>query len=156
MDTLCSLMSTKNNAESVTPYAQWLAGAMRQRDIDLAELGRQVGSDYNYMWRLSAGRRRRPGHDLAVLIGRVLGDVEGSIRAAEYKSASALSSPKKKIYVLGYIAGEPIEVSMPLVVSQEDMKAVRDVVAVTLRHHGFKAEDIEKALGDRLGQPQHQ
>jgi hypothetical protein len=76
---------------SHTKYAQWLRDAVERRGIDLADLGRRVNSDYNYMWRLSSGQRKRPGYELAVAIGKELGDLTGSLVAAEYPLIQPLS-----------------------------------------------------------------
>jgi hypothetical protein len=78
----------------ITPYQKWLVPLMIQRELQVADLARLVGKEYNYIYKIvrgdpssNEGRNNvpsRPGYELAFLIGEALGDVLGSVTAAEY------------------------------------------------------------------------
>lgn len=90
---LASVINVSN-----TQFGQWLTTTLQARnDLDLAELGRRVGSDYNYMWRLSTGRRKRPSYELTVSIGQQLQDVPGALDAAGYPLLIEGADPLSKI-----------------------------------------------------------
>lgn len=92
-----SLLLLMPSQHTETRYSKWLRSALNKRGIDLAELGRVVNSDYNYMWRLSAGVRKRPGYEIALAIGEALKDVEGSLQAAEFSRPGATDDEGSQI-----------------------------------------------------------
>jgi hypothetical protein len=72
------------------PFQEWLEQALDRRGITLAELSRMVDADYSHLWKILRGSpakyptSARPGFDLALSIGRELGDVDGALKAAGY------------------------------------------------------------------------
>jgi hypothetical protein len=72
------------------PFQEWLEKALDRRGVTLAELSRMVDADYSHLWKILRGApakyptSARPGFDLAMAIGRELGDVEGALKAAGY------------------------------------------------------------------------
>lgn len=76
-----------------TKYQLWLSEALRRRGMDLADLSRAVAREYNYIWKIGNGNpekypnARRPGYELALQIGEAVGDVAGSLSAADYTVA---------------------------------------------------------------------
>lgn len=101
MDMWLLMEKSKSSARKSTPFSNWLVEAVARRGIDLAELGRIVGSDYNYMWRLSVGLRNRPSHDLTLAIGEALKDVPGAMKAADYKIVSVADNASDPLLRIG-------------------------------------------------------
>jgi repressor LexA len=83
---------------SPTRYQSWLKSAMdryRERNskrITLRDIARFVGVDYTTLWKTARGNPEvypnniRPSFENARKIGQLLGDVQGSLVAAEYGS----------------------------------------------------------------------
>lgn len=73
-----------------TKYQKWLEPLLIERGVKVAELGRMIGKDYNYIWKLARGEpgvnrnQERPGYEVAFAIGEALGDTIGSLTAADY------------------------------------------------------------------------
>ena len=111
-------MPTKKAEPSPTPFSLWFQSATEAADLSLAEIGRRVESDYNYMQRLRSGVRKRPSYKLAKAIGAVLGDVPGALAAAGYED-QPLPSGYERV-VLGDWNGLPIYVQVPQGLGSEE------------------------------------
>lgn len=112
-----------------TSYGEWFRSAVDRTQMDLAELGRLVESDYNYMWQLYSGRKTRPGYNLAWRIGRVLGDIRGSLESGEWEiSPDAEREIAEQEYmrlVLGDVDGKPVTLTISRQASAEDVERLK-------------------------------
>jgi hypothetical protein len=73
-----------------TKYQAWINPALKKSRMALKALAVKVDMDYTALWKIARGNpttypgSSRPEYVNAVKIGEVLGDVEGSLRAANY------------------------------------------------------------------------
>lgn len=80
------VMSTLN----ATPYQEWLNPALKRSGLSLTSLAAKVGMDKSALWKIARGKpgvysgSSRPKYPNAVKIGEILGDIEGSLKAAGY------------------------------------------------------------------------
>jgi len=78
-----------------TSYQRWINPALKKSGISLKELALKAEMDYSALWKIARGNpatypgSSRPEYDNAVKIGELLGDVEGSLEAAGYTSATS-------------------------------------------------------------------
>lgn len=101
-----------------TPYQEWVNPAMKRAGIGISELAAAVEVDRTYLWRIARGnpevypKQRRPGYELAFAIGERLGDVIGSLKAAEYPipADSKEVSPGETLYF--WRTGQKVNVRM--------------------------------------------
>jgi transcriptional regulator with XRE-family HTH domain len=76
--------------KDTTKYQKWVNPALKRKGIALKELAIQAGMDYSALWKIARGNPEtypgssRPEYENALKIGEVLGDVEGSLTAADY------------------------------------------------------------------------
>lgn len=87
-------MNYKLPDKKTTPYQAWLNPALKKAGKSLKWLSVTVDMDYTSLWKIARGNpdvypgSSRPEHDNAVKIGEVLGDVEGSLKAAGYTTTT--------------------------------------------------------------------
>ena len=85
----------RRDYEPKTKFQKWVKPLLAERGWNYSDLFRELvvgGEDVteNYLYRIVRGdpekfkNAARPGYDLAVAIGRILGDVGGAIDAADY------------------------------------------------------------------------
>lgn len=73
-----------------TRYQSWLNPALKKSGLSLATLAVKAGMNYTALWKIARGNpvvypgSSRPEYTNAVKIGELLGDVEGSLKAARY------------------------------------------------------------------------
>lgn len=94
--------------ECYTGFQRWLLPALDRAELSIADLGRMIGKDYNYAWKLARGNpnedpnvQRRPGYEVALAIGEKLGDVQGALAAAEYPLPEDQQSPAPPLITAG-------------------------------------------------------
>jgi transcriptional regulator with XRE-family HTH domain len=81
-----------------TSYQAWLNPALKKAGISLKSLAAQSGMDYTALWKIARGNpavypgSARPEYENAVKVGELLGDVEGSLRAANYTPSGVVAS----------------------------------------------------------------
>lgn len=87
------IMTRRAPGGDVSEFQRWFSEALQKSGLSLAELSRRTGSDYTHLWKIMRGdpakypTSRRPGFELTEAIGRELGDLEGAMSAAGYKTS---------------------------------------------------------------------
>lgn len=89
-------------AMSEIRYHFWMQQALKESGLSLAEVARRTGFDYSNLWRILKGKAvgdgaQRPTFETAEAIGKVLGDLDGSLKAAGYSTDGDGSGASVKI-----------------------------------------------------------
>ena len=134
----------KKDYEPKTGFQKWLKPFLKigtEQEITYTDIYRRLideGIDVteNYVYRIVRGdpdtykNAARPGYDLALAIGEIVGDPLGGIQSANYK----LPSPdnNRVMVTVAHLNGEAIDALVPRSVTSEQLKEIRRALRIAL------------------------
>lgn len=155
----------RRDYEPQNAFQAWVKPRLEARKWTYNELARQLIRDgldvtENYLYRIVRGdptrfpNARRPGYEIAFAIGKVLGDIGGAVKAAEYPWVDPPKDPfaafAVEIDAAPFIAAlnHPMEVSASPIREVTGEEAEGEHVSGPLRTMLIRGECMEPVLRD--------
>lgn len=143
----CILVSRRTLQTNQSDFQRWFQRSLERRGISLAELARRVDSDYTHLWKIMRGdpvkypTSRRPGYELTVAIGEVLGDLDGALEAAGYVSISAHAA-MEATFIADSLAGPDADEDERESLRREALAASVGIEIEPQRHYSESAMEL--------------